>query len=281
MMRTASCRAGASAGRAAKRPFPAAARTAARAPKGCGRRSARSASRRRGRRQGPPACARRPAGRQKTSSSPEVRMTVCSSSGIVHKAALPPHGGQPRGEALQMGGRLRLGADGVEVGGLVHCADAGQLLRGKAEDGLAMAAASGISRRGLSMICSSCRRISTSAVCSRSPPAPASQAMPRFLQRSLVHARGHAGRAHEDDNIRRARGAQRAVLRYKRAAVQKSPRCARRRTRPPRRSCRRYRRPRRSGQGSAARPGGPSSGKLAPGTRGFGLRIVELARLFS
>ena len=35
-----------------------------------------------------------------------------------------------------MGGRLRLGADaGVEVGGLVHCTDAGQLLRGKAEDG--------------------------------------------------------------------------------------------------------------------------------------------------
>ncbi len=86
-------------------------------------------------------------------------------------------------KALQMGGRLRLGADaGVEVGGLVHCADAGQLLRAKPKtDGLAMAAARGDIAAGLSMICSSCRRISTSAVCSRSPPArPRRRAMPRF-----------------------------------------------------------------------------------------------------
>ena len=198
----------------------------------------------------------------------------------VHKTALPPHGGQPRGEALQMGGRLRLGADaGVEVGGLVHCADAGQLLRGKAEDGAGHGGgqrdiAAGIvddlqqlqedlDLGGLQQIAARARVAGDAAL----------------LQRSLVHARGHAGRAHEDDNIRRARGAQRAVLRYKRAAVQKL------------RDARGDELGLRAGlvagivvRGGQVKAvqldlGAPLLREARAGDEGFGLRIVELARL--
>ena len=101
-----------------------------------------------------------------------------------------------------------------------------------------------------------------------------------LLQRSLVHARHDRGRAHEDNNIRRARGAQRAVLRYKRAAVQKL------------RDARGDELGLRAGlvagivvRGGQVKAvqldlGAPLLREARAGDEGFGLRIVELARLF-